>query len=244
LRQLLDDLDREPALAGVRVIVTWNLGTEEFDSATFRNLQVEVLCNPTPLGFGQNHNRAFQHCRSPWFVVLNPDVRLGEEPPFDSMLDCAQRHSRIGAVAPSVVSSNGVPEDSVRWNLTPWSLVARHVFGRYHSAMSDRPEELERPFRWLAGMCLMISSSAFEAVGGFDERYFLYCEDYDLCARLYISGYKLVLDPRSRVIHDAQRGSHRSGRHLYLHVSSLLRVWTSQAFWQVVFQARQPERLR
>jgi N-acetylglucosaminyl-diphospho-decaprenol L-rhamnosyltransferase len=120
--------------------------------------------------------------------------------------------------------------------------VERHLFGRFHSATVDPHQELQQPFRWLAGMCLMINSSAFKAIGGFDERHFLYCEDYDLCARLYVSGHKLLLDRRCRVVHDAQRGSHRSRRHLYLHVSSLVRVWTSRAFWHVVFRTRPSER--
>jgi Predicted glycosyltransferases len=125
----------------------------------------------------------------------------------------------------------------VRKNLTPWSLVQRHFFGRRHAAKIESSAHIGKPFRWVAGMCLLIDSAAFRAVGGFDERYFLYCEDYDLCARFYNSGYKVVLDQGSRIIHDAQRGSHRSKRYLYWHVSSLLRVWSSRAFWQIVFHA-------
>ena len=239
LRQLLGDLDHVPALAGVRVILTLNLGAEDFDATAFRNLQIDVLRNETPLGFGANHNRAFDLCRTPWFVVLNPDLRLAEQPPFDSLLACAQRYTHVGVVAPVVVSSTGKPEDSVRRNLTPWSLVRRYLFGRRDAARIESPAKPGNPFRWLAGMCLMIDSAAFRALGGFDERYFLYCEDYDLCARLYNSGHKVVLDTSSRVIHDAQRGSHRSTRYLYWHVSSLLRVWTSRPFWRIVFQARE-----
>jgi N-acetylglucosaminyl-diphospho-decaprenol L-rhamnosyltransferase len=241
LEQLLEDLDNRPALAGVRVILTWNLGAAEFDLSRFNNLEFKVLSNEAPRGFGANHNRAFRYCETAWFVVLNPDLRLTERPPFESLLSCAKRLPDVGLVAPVVVSSAGAPEDSVRWNLTPWSLVQRYVFRRFQAASVNPPHELTYPFRWLAGMCLMVDSEAFRAVGGFDERFFLYCEDYDLCARLYNSGHRLLLDRRSRVVHDAQRGSHRSRRHLYWHITSLLRVWTSRAFWQIVLQPRQAE---
>jgi N-acetylglucosaminyl-diphospho-decaprenol L-rhamnosyltransferase len=239
LLQLLGDLASEPTLAGARVIVTLNLKSEDFDETVFRNLQLTILRNETPLGFGANHNRAFQYCQTPWFVVLNPDLRLAGHPPFDSLLACARQHANVGVVAPLVVSSKGETEDSVRWNLTPWSLVSRHLFGRRDVPIIESPAQPGQTFRWLAGMCMMIDSAAFRSLGGFDERYFLYCEDYDLCARLYNTGHKVIVDTSSRVIHDAQRGSHRSRRYLYWHVSSLLRVWTSGPFWRIVLQARE-----
>jgi N-acetylglucosaminyl-diphospho-decaprenol L-rhamnosyltransferase len=239
VRRLLGDLDREPSLQGVRVLLTLNLHSEEIDLAPFRNLRIEILRNDKPLGFGANHNRAFALCRTPWFVVLNPDLRLAANEPFTSLLACARQHPQVGVVAPRVMSSAGVAEDSVRQNLTPWSLARRHLFGRRKPAVVDSPAGIGTPFRWLAGMCLVFNSAAFRAVGGFDERFFLYCEDYDLCARLYNNGYRLLLDQGSQVIHDAQRGSHRSMRYLYWHLSGLLRVWTSRPFWQIVFQTRE-----
>jgi len=233
LQRLLGDLDSEPALNSLRVLLTLNLTSEEFDPSAFQNLDIEILRNPQPIGFGANHNRAFQRCTTRWFIILNPDLRLAGSSPFDSMIACAKTHSRTGIVAPRVMSGAGAPEDSVRTNLTPWSLVQRHFLGGRPPVEIDAPSCIGSPFRWLAGMCLLIDSTAFRAVGGFDERYFLYCEDYDLCARLYNMGYKLVLDRDSAVTHDAQRGSHRSGRYLYWHLSSLLRVWTSRPFWQI-----------
>jgi N-acetylglucosaminyl-diphospho-decaprenol L-rhamnosyltransferase len=244
LRQLLGDLDRQAGLKGLRVLLTFNLGAEEFDASAFPNLNIEILRNPQPLGFGANHNRAFQQCTTRWFLILNPDLRLAASPPFDSLIACAEAHSRVGVVAPRVLSSAGAPEDSVRENLTPWSLVQRHWHGDRQPVELDVPACVGSPFRWLAGMCLLIDSAAFREVGGFDERYFLYCEDYDLCARLYNRGYKLALDRGSTVIHDAQRGSHKSRRYFFWHLSSLLRVWTSQPFWRIVMRARETDRSR
>ena len=83
-------------------------------------------------------------------------------------------------------------------------------------------------------MCLVVNAQAWRAVQGFDERFFLYCEDYDLCARLYNAGYSLVVDDATCVVHDAQRDSHRSSRHLRWHLESLAKVWLSAAFWRVV----------
>ncbi|MEO8937924.1 MAG: galactosyltransferase-related protein, partial [Burkholderiaceae bacterium] len=85
---------------------------------------------------------------------------------------------------------------------------------------------------WLAGMFLFVSSEAFRSVGGFDERYFMYCEDFDLCARMRLAGWDFEVEENTTVVHVAQRASHRSRRHFAWHVSSLLRMWTSSAFWR------------
>jgi hypothetical protein len=86
-------------------------------------------------------------------------------------------------------------------------------------------------YDWLAGMCLVMNSEAFGSVGGFDERYFLYCEDTDLCLRLQLAGWRLRHVPNVRVVHDARRASHRALRPFLWHVTSLLRLWTSSPYW-------------
>ena len=234
LRALLGDMNGALALAGARVIVTLNLSDESFDPTPFSNLAIEVLRNSKPLGFGANHNQAFERCRTPWFVILNPDLRFADSEPFTTLIDRGGRHPRTGLVAPQVVSGSGTPEDSVRANLTPWSLLQRHLLGRRRPIPARQPARLGQPFFWVAGMCLCINSEAFRAVGGFDERYFLYCEDCDLCARLYVAGFALEYDRSVQVVHDAQRDSHGWLKHLRWHLASLVKYWMSKGFWNVV----------
>lgn len=235
LRRLLGQLDQQPSLAGTRVVVTLNLADEPFDATPYQSLHIVVRRNEVPLGFGANHNAAFASCDTPWFGVLNPDLSILEREPFSAALALGQAHEDIGVVAPRVLGGTGAPEDSVRANLTPWSLLRRRLLG-------DRgPElrEIAKPgstFFWVAGMCLLLPSDAYRRVGGFDERFFLYCEDYDLCARLYNQGYAIAVVPDACIVHEAQRDSHRSLRHLRWHLVSLLRVWTSAAFWRVTLK--------
>jgi len=229
---LLSQLDKHSSLRGVKVIVTLNLG-EEFNIKPYRNIQIFLIHNSSPKGFGANHNKAFKYCATPWFGVLNPDLGLIEEEPFSKLLELYQSDAKgIGAIAPRIINEHGSLEDSVRSNLTPWSLVMRQLFGRRKSIDFDQQQNT-KSFFWLAGMCLLLNSVAFESIKGFDERFFLYCEDYDLCARLYASGYLLKYIPDYSIVHQAQRDSHRSFRHLYWHLSSLLKVWLSKSFWTV-----------
>ena len=241
LHGLLEQLGAEPTLHGARLIVTLNQRDEFFDASRYPTLDLQVIRNVSPKGFGANHNAAFGHCRSPWFGILNPDLALVDGEPFTDML---RRLGDVGSgvpgttglLAPRVVRADMEPEDSVRANLTPWSLVKRALGDRAPLRIRGDAQR-GSPFYWVAGMCLLVHANAYRTVGGFDERFFLYCEDYDLCARLYNAGYAIRLDERARIIHEAQRDSHRTWRHLRWHLTSLAKVWASRAFWRVTLSA-------
>jgi GT2 family glycosyltransferase len=229
LQNLLRDLNSLSELNGVTVVVTLNLQSEDFDEHPFKELQLVVVRNETPKGFAENHNCAFKNCSTAWFAILNPDLHLRENL-FSSFLANAGSNARIGLVAPRIINSQGQLEDSVRANLTPLAVLRRGVLGH-------GPEVIpEHRFRWYAGMFLLLRSSAFAAVNGFDGRFFLYCEDYDLCARLHLKSFGIVQDPSVSVVHDARRHSRIHFRYFWLHVRSLVRVWTSLSVWRIAVQ--------
>lgn len=241
LNRLLAQMNAQPRLRGARVVITLNLASEAFDAAPYDSLDLHVVRNAAPKGFGANHNAAFAHCEAAWFCILNPDLALVDEEPFTAMLARVSEAGSAGAldaglIAPRVLAVDLVPEDSVRANLTPWSLV-RRAMGHREPLRVHGDARRGTPFFWVAGMCLLARADAYRDVGGFDERFFLYCEDYDLCARLYNAGWAIRLDGQARIIHEAQRDSHRTGRYLRMHLSSLVKVWLSSAFWRVTFLA-------
>ena len=85
------------------------------------------------------------------------------------------------------------------WKSNPWTATYRQ----------DRLEPSERPVGWLSGSCLLLRSAAFDEVGGFDERYFMYMEDVDLGDRLGKAGWQNVYVPSAEVLHDK---GHSTGR--------------------------------
>ena len=76
---------------------------------------------------------------------------------------------------------------------------------------------------WIAGMFMLFRADTYRAAGGFDEAYFLYYEDVDICRRLQRLGAAVVFEPRAQVVHDARRASRRSARLALHHVASTLR---------------------
>lgn len=211
---MLDDVAFE-------VVLTLNIPEDEAFLAAGRSLDLRVVRNPTPKGFGANHNAAFALARGRCFAVVNPDIRARglKLAPLVELLDRG-----AGACAPVVRSGDGHVEDSVRRFPTFGRLASRFVLKRRRPdyTWGDAPLQVD----WAAGMFVVFSASAFERVGGFDERFFMYLEDADICRRLRRKGLPTMLQPAVNVVHDAQRASHRSLRHLQWHMTSALRYLT------------------
>jgi N-acetylglucosaminyl-diphospho-decaprenol L-rhamnosyltransferase len=200
-----------------RIIVTLNLNELLMLPEDPR---IVVIRNESPKGFGANHNAAFKFCGTAFFCVLNPDIELIGNP-FPVL--CAQlKKSGSGLCAPLVLGSDGGVEDSLREFITPWRMVLRKLGVAGGSVVPAIDGPLVYP-DWVAGMFMLFDSQAFRQVRGFDTAYFMYCEDTDICTRLWQAGLSVVVCPAAQVIHRAQRASRRNLRHLRWHVVSMLR---------------------
>lgn len=223
VNHLLADLASCPGIA--KIVITQNTRTDDFLIPHSLQDRTHFIRNDAPKGFGENHNAAFLlHGGSDFFCVLNPDIRLVRDP-FPGLL-AALRTEDVGLVAPLIVNSSGQVEDSARRFPTPLGLLRRTLKldrGTYLVQNEDLYPE------WVAGMFMLFKSPDFKRVQGFDEGFFLYCEDIDICLRLAKLDRTVLLTPREQAIHDAQRGSRRHPTYLAWHIGSLWRLWRKHA---------------
>ncbi len=223
VRQLLADLSAYCA-SRVEMLLTVNMPEQlPFGEDEFR-MPIRIIRNSAPKGFGANHNAAFRLAQGETFCVVNPDIRLRHDP-FPPLID-AVRPKGVGVAAPLVEDPDGGTEDNARRFPTARSLVLKAL----GSAPRLDYEIGTTPFSpdWVAGMFMVFRSEVFAALRGFDERYFLYYEDVDLCRRLRRAGLDVRLVPAARVVHCAQRASRRSIRHVRWHLSSIYRFLASR----------------
>lgn len=206
-----------------RIVVTRNVPDED---GVIAEESVSIVENREPKGFGTNHNATFSHCQEPFFCVLNPDIEFRENP-FPALLNCAHE-TKASLVAPLIATSDGKLEDNARYFPTIGGLLCKlwgGADGRYAVAAGQAALSVN----WVAGMFMLFRSADFARLGGFDERYFLYYEDVDLCRRAWRSGMKVALCPQVTAIHDARRASHRSFRYLRWHLASMARYFSRPA---------------
>lgn len=226
VHELLHDINGHCADTDISVILTLNVPEEvPFDISKF-GFAVSLIRNPHPKGFGANHNAAFVKADADVFCVINPDIRFTQNP-FPHLLAILSDAGN-SIVAPLVFDPDGSVEDSARRLPTPWSIM-RKLFQPAHGPDYQIGSDSIRP-DFVAGMFMLFPVALFRQLGGFDERYFLYYEDVDICCRARMEGAQIVLDPRVRVIHAARRESHRNPRYLLWHLRSMLRFFASKSF--------------
>ena len=231
VRDLLADVAAR-SKTDIRLVLTLNVPEELPFSINEYTFPIEIIRNERPKGFGANHNQAFRRFPSELFCVVNPDIRLNDDP-FDTLVRCLVE-TGAALAAPVVVNPQGGIEDSVRRFPTPFRIAGK-AFGLGRNgdyALSSRPFSPD----WVAGMFMLFQSSIFQELGGFDERFFLYYEDVDICARLRLSGRDIVACPWVRVIHAARRESHRNPQYLTWHLVSISRFFCSLVFVRLAIQ--------
>jgi N-acetylglucosaminyl-diphospho-decaprenol L-rhamnosyltransferase len=221
---LLEDIQKFCSDA-VEVILTLNLPEAVPASFVSYTFPLQIIANETPKGFAANHNAAFKCATQPYYCVLNPDIRLLGNP-FPLLLQDLHEKG-VGVVAPLVVCPAGSIEDTARKFLTPIKLLNR-VFIKKSGRDYDMTKRKVYP-DWVAGMFMLFTSEMYKTIRGFDENYFLYCEDMDLCSRLRKQNYQVVLNTDTKVIHAARRHSHFKPKYFIWHCQSLLRYFLRTA---------------
>lgn len=183
-----------------------------------------ITQNVAPKGFGSNHNAAFAHSTAPYFCVLNPDIVLSANP-FPDLL-AVLNGSGASLLAPAVVNSAGSLEDSARRFPTLRQLATK-LLGGHDGRYSMQPTQGPTPVDWVAGMFMLFRAEDFKDIGGFDEKFFLYYEDVDICTRLWNASRPVMVYPQVRVVHDAQRASRKNLQFMKWHAASMARY-----FWK------------
>lgn len=207
----------------VRVLLADNGSTDGAPQAAVQRYpNVELLDTGANLGYGRAVNWAVAQlgvdnggAPGEFLIVANPDVQWGPGS-IDALLDAAARWPHAAALGPLIREPDGSVYPSARhlpslirggmhavvgplWPANPWTTSYRQ----------ERLEPSERPVGWLSGSCLLVRRAAFDEVGGFDERYFMYMEDVDLGDRLGRAGWLNVYAPSAEVLHHK---GHATGR--------------------------------
>jgi hypothetical protein len=179
-----------------------------------------------------NLNNALATVRADYVLIINPDVVLapGTARVLSGFLDS---HPTAGACAPSLVFPDGRLQLSCRRFPTPWSFVLRRTpvrlllpyaqRGRSH-LMADSDHAHMQAVDWVLGGCTMFRHAALLSIGLFDEDFRLYCEDIDICYRLWANGWSVHYNPAIRVIHEHRARSDKRllSQHSWWHYRSMI----------------------
>ncbi|HEY3779492.1 MAG TPA: glycosyltransferase family 2 protein [Fimbriimonadaceae bacterium] len=182
----------EPEIEEV-IVIDNGSGDDSADQLTeeFRGQRVRVMENDDNVGFATANNKGISRARTDYVFLLNSDAFVLEGA-IGTMLARLKKDPQIGIIGPEVLESDGSTVQS--GNFGPFPSL-RTIFTRdQHVEDPNNPD-------WISGVCMMMNRTFAQDLQGFDDRYFMYFEDVDLCRRAREKGMKVVRDPAAKIVH-------------------------------------------
>lgn len=183
-----------PMLSGIAHVMLVDNNSRDDTVTTARALlpHVQIFENTANRGFGAANNLALRQVKTPFALLLNPDCNLALEA-LGRMVKFASEHPETAIVAPQIVDPNGRPDLNYRWPNFSWKAKGPAAEGPCCVGFA-------------CGACLLLNMAQMQHIGFFDESFFLYYEDDDLCTRTFLQKRSIVVVPRAVAMHSS-RGS-------------------------------------
>ena len=166
----------------------------------------DLITNSVNVGFGRANNQAVPMARGRYLLLLNTDAFVAPET-LETTVAYMDAHPRYGVLGVQLISRDGQTQPSCRYFPTPWNVFLLHTgLGRFFPqvrAVDDLAwnHAAPRECDWVPGCYLLIRREVVDTIGLFDPRYFLYCEEVDLCRRVKQAGWGVVFFNGTRVVH-------------------------------------------
>lgn len=184
--------------AFIHIVIVDNGSTDGCAEKIMRSLpQAHLIQNQRNLGFGAANNLALDQVATPYALLLNPDCIVTPDA-LEQLLKAGNDYPHAAIIAPQLIRSSGLLEISYRWPTNTWRPTGPNASGACCVG-------------FVSGAAMLLNMAVMREIGFFDERFFLYYEDEDLCQRIFASKRQIIIVPESRFTHLA-RGSVR-GKH-------------------------------
>ena len=223
-------------------------GTCDYLKENYQDIEsVNIISNSENVGFGKAVNQASKIATNEYIMVLNPDTII-EESTISTLVDYLDKKNHVGMVGPKILNADGTLQLACKRSFPtikvalPKLLGLDRIFpnsrwaGKYNLTYLD-PEKVHKVDA-ISGSCMLIKSKIFEAINGFDENFFMFGEDLDLCKRVWEENYEIHYLPKTKIIHykgqsvktatyDSREAFYKSMKiYIKKHYSSTLGVFT------------------
>jgi GT2 family glycosyltransferase len=220
----IDDAVRALASAGLQLVgidyKSMVVSNSEYDADGIRRIYARfpgttVIINDYNAGYAGGVNRALREIDTPYIFLLNPDGIFASGD-LSVLIEQMEQDSRIAVTGPRVVDEDGALQPSCRRFPRLFTFLLVRSFlkhlpyadkERARYLMEDFDRRAPRDVDWVSGGAMLLRTEAAQAVGGMDERYFLYMEDVDWCRTFHARGFRVVYDPRLEVMHAGKHSS-------------------------------------
>lgn len=212
-------------------IIVVDNGSKEGNPDVLKTEFPEIrLIKQENLGMGAGNNRGAKEATGEYLLILNPDTEIMPGS-IKSMIDCHKSDPSAGLVGPKLLYPDGERQISCyRFPDIFLPFFRRTFLGKFRQSYLDyylfKNVDLDKTQEvdWVMGSCLLLKKSLYDELGGFDERFFMYFEDTDLCKRINRKGLKIIYHPDSAIIHHHGRASAKNHWFVSLLTNKMARV--------------------
>lgn len=213
----------------IYIVDNSQVGEHHYERMTFEKhlrqyTDVVYINTGENLGFGKGHNYVMERLQSEYHAIVNPDIVLNEDA-FSALISYMEK-TDAGMTIPRLLNEQGDLLDAYRRNPTVFDMYLRmftkKVCQKRRDCHSMKDQDYTQPFQvpFGQGSFLVIRTELWKRLKGFDDRYFMYLEDADLCRRVnQIS--KLMYCPDATVVHRWEKASHKNMKLFSIHMKSM-----------------------
>lgn len=218
-----------------KLFISDNSPTDElkFFIQELKNPNIEYIFNNKNGGYGYGHNKIIKKIKniSKYHIILNPDIYFREEV-LEKIYEKMEINKGIGNIMPLIKYPNGEIQFCCKRNPTPFQILIRTVKplekifikkSNYYE-MRDMNYKKEMNVEILSGCFMFLRNEIFDRIGIFDERFFMYFEDFDLNRRIH-EKYITLYFPEVEIIHKHAREAHKNKKMLYIAMKSAIKYF-------------------
>ena len=191
--------------------------------------RIKLVESPQNLGFAGGNNLGVKNSTGELVLIINPDTTVQEDS-IQKMVEYMESHPEIGILGPRLEYSDGTVQDSCRRDMKFRDLIIKRTPLKHIPALRKRVEKYTmqdfdhsktQEVELITGACMLLRRDFYDEIGGFDDRYFLFMEDFDLCKSVRKAGKKVVYYPEAVINHYHKR----------LSGGNLLKLLRKKVFW-------------
>ena len=199
----------------------------------FKDLEIDYYFVGKNIGFGKGHNIVLDKIDSAYHLILNPDVVFSSDV-IPTLIKEIELHKNVSFISPKVMYPNGDDQFICRKHPTIFDLFNRRLKLVKHKISENeyQNEDLKQSFYpdFIHGCFMLFKTEDFKSIKGFDKRYFLYMEDADVCRMITAKGKEILYFPAVEIIHQHQKGSSKSIKLFFYHLSSTIKYFLKWGF--------------